>query len=84
MKKLAYILFITTATVLGACNGATQKTGGAVADSGVNHGNSGPTDTATAAGSGSPTGVSTSGTDTTKNGGGVTNPTVDSGKHSNP
>lgn len=78
MKKLAYTLLITVATFLAACNGAANKTGGNGADSG-SAGSSGPADTSMAAGSGSPVGVSTGGTDTSTTGSkdGVANPTVD-------
>ncbi|QJD95819.1 hypothetical protein HH214_08010 [Mucilaginibacter robiniae] len=84
MKKLAYISLIIAATALSACNGATNKTGGAARDSSASHGNSGPTDSSIGTGTGAPAGTSTGGTDTSTTGGGVANPTVDSGKRSNP
>ena len=78
MKKLIYTLLITAATLLTACNGSTNKTGGEKADSGM-AGSSGPADTSMAAGSGSPVGVSTGGTDTstTASKDGVANPVTD-------
>lgn len=81
MKKLVYILLITGAGVLAACNGSTGQTGGAMADSGA-AGSSGAADTSMAAGSGAPVGASTGGTDTstTGSGKGVADPTIDTGR----
>lgn len=77
MKKLIYIFISASLLSLAACKGgATQQTGNAVADSGA-AGRSGASDTVSAAGSGSPVGVSTGGTDTSHNGKGVANPGVD-------
>jgi len=78
MKKLAYTLLITATTLLAACNGSTSKTGGDVADSGMS-GSSGAADTSMAAGSGSPVGTSTGGSDTstTASKDGVANPVTD-------
>jgi predicted small secreted protein len=78
MKKLAYTLLFTTATVLAACNGST-KTGGDRADSG-SAGSSGPADSVGVVSPNNPAGGgSTGGTDTstTGSGQGVANPTVD-------
>jgi hypothetical protein len=78
MKKLFVYLFAVVALSLSACKG-NSKTGGDQADSGAtNPGNSGATDSAAiSAGSGSPAAVGTSGTDTSGNGKGTTNPTSD-------
>jgi hypothetical protein len=82
MKKLLVYIFAIFALSLSACKG-NGKTGGAQADSGAtNVGNSGPTDSAAmSAGSGSPQAVGTSGTDTSGNGKGTTNPTSDTLKN---
>jgi hypothetical protein len=78
MKKLFVYLFLATAISLSACKGQT-KTGGDQADSGATHvGNSGAADTSAAVSSSStPAQTGTSGTDTSGNGKGTTNPTSD-------
>ncbi|MBB5397276.1 hypothetical protein [Mucilaginibacter sp. AK015] len=78
MKKLFLYIAIAAGLSLSACSG-NQKTGGDKPDSGAtNPGNSGATDSAAiSAGSGSPQAVGTSGTDTSGNGKGTTNPTSD-------
>jgi hypothetical protein len=83
MKKLFIYLFAAVALSLSACKG-NNKTGGDQADSGAaNPGSSGATDSAAvSAGSGSPQAVGTSGTDTSGNGKGTTNPTSDTLKNS--
>ena len=82
MKKLFVYVFVAAALSLSACKG-NNKTGGDQADSGAtNVGNSGPTDSAAvSAGSGSLQAVGTSGTDTSGNGKGTTNPTSDTLKN---
>jgi hypothetical protein len=80
MKNVFVYLFAVAAISLSACNGnSTGKTGGAQADSGAtNLGNSGATDSSAAsASSGTPMQTGTSGTDTSGNGKGTTNPTTD-------
>ncbi len=64
------------AASLAACKSSTSKTGGDVADSGF-HGSSGPVDTGKAAGSGTMSGNSTGGTDTSTIGRGVATPQTD-------
>ena len=83
MKRLFVYLFAAAALSLSACKG-NNKTGGDQPDSGAtNLGNSGATDSAAvSAGSGSPQAVGTSGTDTSGNGKGTTNPTSDTLKNS--
>lgn len=75
MKKLLFVVMIGAAS-LAACKSSTSKTGGDVADSGF-HGSSGPVDTGKAAGSGTMTGNSTGGTDTSTIGRGVATPQTD-------
>jgi hypothetical protein len=75
MKKLLFIIMMGAAS-LAACKSSTSKTGGDVADSGF-HGNSGPVDTGKSAGSGTTTGNSTGGTDTSTIGKGVATPQTD-------
>ncbi len=75
MKKLFFVVMIGVAT-LTACKSSTSKTGGDVADSG-SHGNSGPVDTGKSAGSGTMSGNSTGGTDTSTIGRGVATPQTD-------
>jgi hypothetical protein len=79
MKKSFFYLLICVGFSLSACKG-NSKTGGDKPDSGsTNVGNSGATDSAAvSAGSGSPAAIGTSGTDTSRNGKGTTNPTSDS------
>lgn len=83
MKRLFVYLFAAAALSLSACKG-NNKTGGDQPDSGAtNVGNSGATDSAAvSAGSGSPQATGTSGTDTSGNGKGTTNPTSDTLKNS--
>ncbi|QHS54867.1 hypothetical protein GWR56_04630 [Mucilaginibacter sp. 14171R-50] len=78
MKKLFLYIAMAAALSFAACNGS-HKTGGDQPDSGAtNAGSSGATDSAAiSAGSGSPQAVGTSGTDTSGNGKGTTNPTSD-------
>ena len=59
MKKAAYLLLIATAITVSACNSSTSKTGGDVADSGMNHGSSGPADSVGVVTPGNPAGNST-------------------------
>ena len=75
MKKLIFVVMMGAAS-LAACKSSTSKTGGDVADSGF-HGSSGPVDTGTSAGSGTMTGNSTGGTDTSTIGKGVATPQTD-------
>jgi predicted small secreted protein len=75
MKKLLFVVIIGAAS-LAACKSSTSKTGGDVADSGF-HGSSGAADTSKAAGSGTMTGNSTGGTDTSTIGQGVATPQTD-------
>lgn len=75
MKKLLFVVMIGVAS-LAACKSSTSKTGGDVADSGF-HGSSGAADTGKAAGSGTMTGNSTGGTDTSTIGQGVAAPQTD-------
>jgi hypothetical protein len=80
MKKVLVNLFAVSVICISACKGnSTGETGGAQADSGQNNvGNSGATDSsATSASSGTPMQTGTSGTDTSGNGKGTTNPTTD-------
>jgi predicted small secreted protein len=76
MKKLLFVVMMGAA-LLAACKSSTNKTGGDVADSG-SHGSSGAVDTSGAAGSGTMTGNSTGGTDTSTIGKGVATPQTDS------
>jgi len=77
MKKLLLFFAVSFFTVLSACNGAHNKTGGESRDSAASHGNSGPADTSNAAHSSSPGAASS---DTTHTGGAAATPTVDSAK----
>lgn len=79
MKKLAYTILFTAAVMLSACNASTSKTGGDVADSGANHGSSGPADSVGVVSPGSAAGAA--GTDTGTTGGNIPNPATDTGRH---
>jgi hypothetical protein len=81
MKKVIIYLFAVITISITSCKGnSSGQTGGAQADSGT-AGSSGVTDSsAMSAGSGSPTPVGTSGTDTSGNGKGTTNPIADTVK----
>lgn len=75
MKKLFVYLSAAVAISFSACNG-NNKTGGDKADSGAtNVGSSGAADTTIS--SSAPAQTGTSGTDTSGNGKGTTNPTSD-------
>jgi hypothetical protein len=77
MKNILTIIAIAFVVSVGACNGATHKTGGASRDSGATHGNSGPADTSAAAHSSAAGGASS---DTSHTGKNTATPVVDSGK----
>ena len=77
MKKPVLITAILVFTILSACNGAHNKTGGDSRDSAASYGNSGPVDTSNSAHSSSAGAASS---DTTHTGGATANPTVDSAK----
>ncbi|MFA6086815.1 hypothetical protein [Mucilaginibacter sp.] len=77
MKRAFLYLCAVIALSVSACKG-TNKTGGDQADSGkTNVGSSGAADTTSAAASSAPMQTGTSGTDTSSNGKGTTNPTSD-------
>ena len=78
MKKLFVYLFLAAALSLSACKG-NHKTGGDKPDSGAtNVGSSGAADTSSPVSTSSaPAQPGTSGTDTSSNGKGTTNPTSD-------
>jgi hypothetical protein len=81
MKNLMVILSALL-LFLSGCERAHNKTGGATRDSSANHGNSGPTDSIKAIGSGvnGESANSPGSTDTTTNGHSVAAPVTDSNK----
>ena len=77
MKRAFLYLCAVVVLSVSACKG-NNKTGGEQADSGkTNVGSSGAADTTSAAASSAPMQSGTSGTDTSSNGKGTTNPTSD-------
>ncbi|MVN90559.1 hypothetical protein [Mucilaginibacter aquatilis] len=82
MKKAACFLMLISAMVLSACNASTSKTGGDVADSGMNHGSSGPADSVGVVSPGNPAGnaTGTGSTDTGTTGSSQGAPAIDTSR----